>query len=105
MFNEFINAISRRLESTSRGESLITVKTPRRVEVIRSSELNEFLKYCRDTETVLNIDIRSLLSLTRDDMDYINIEFKKNDVSVDITWWKYMYFKRTQYNLQNSKNN
>jgi len=90
VFSEFLKVISRRFESTPTGETLIT-KSPRKVEVISGSELDEFLKYCRDFEVAVGIDVRALLSLIRGDMNYIRLCFKKNDVEIDISWWRSTY--------------
>jgi len=90
VFSEFLKVISRRFEATPTGETLIT-KSPRKVEVISGSELDEFLKYCRDFEAAVGIDVRALLSLIRGDMNYIKLCFKKNDVEVDISWWRSTY--------------
>jgi len=90
VFSELLKVISKRFEAVPTGETLIT-KYPRKVEVISGSELDEFLKYCRDFEVATGIDVRALLSLIRGDMNYIKLCFKKNDVEIDISWWKSAY--------------
>lgn len=100
VFNEFLEAIGRRLKAVPPGETLIT--KDRRLEVISGSELDEFLKYCRDAK-MIGIDVRDLLSLIRGDMDHIGLCFRKNSVEVSVSWRRYIYSRELTVTFKTPK--